>query len=86
MDLLIRRADLDSVKLALGRAGFVYRHSASIDLFLDGPNAKARDAVHIIFAGETVRVDEPLPNPDVSESESAGPFRIVSLCAWYKSS
>ena len=24
-------------------------------MFLDGPNAKARDAVHVIFAGEKVR-------------------------------
>ncbi len=27
-------------------------------MFLDGPDAKARDAVHIIFAGERVRSDD----------------------------
>src|SRR5271154_3837647 len=34
VDLLILRSDLDSVKAALETAGFIYRHVASIDLFL----------------------------------------------------
>jgi hypothetical protein len=35
-------------------------------MFLDGPGAKARDAVHVLFAGEKVRPDdiEPVPEPD----------------------
>src|ERR1700738_1567805 len=57
VDILVRRADLDAVKAALATVGFVYRHSAGIDMFLDGPNAKARDAVHVVFAGEKVRPD-----------------------------
>src|SRR6202158_2879251 len=55
VDILIRRADLETVKAALARVGFIYRHAASLDMFLDGSHAKARDAVHIIFAGEKVR-------------------------------
>src|SRR5712691_12103970 len=47
VDLLLRRTDLPSAKAALGDAGFVYRHAAGIDMFLDGPAGKARDAVHI---------------------------------------
>src|SRR4051795_6850998 len=43
VDLLIRRADLEATKAALEPAGFSYRHTASIDIFLDGPDAKARD-------------------------------------------
>lgn len=79
--LLVRRADLESIKVALGHAGFVYRHSAGLDLFLDGPDAKARDAVHLIFAGEKVRPDEPLPNPVVTDSEDAASIHILSLPA-----
>src|SRR3974390_1056921 len=41
VDILIRRQDLDAVKTALAGAGFVYRHAAGIDLFLDGAEAKA---------------------------------------------
>jgi hypothetical protein len=79
VDILIRRADLDAVRRALEGAGFVYRHAASVDMFLDGPNAKARDAVHILFAGEKVRPEEPVANPDVTDSEKADQYRIMSL-------
>src|SRR3954467_8424083 len=61
VDFLIRRADLDAAIAALGKAGFVWRHVAGMDLFLDGPGAKARDAVHVIFAGEKVRPEYVLP-------------------------
>ena len=81
VDVLIRRSDLEAAKAALEQAGFIYRHSARLDLFLDGPQAKARDAVHLVFAGEKVRAEELLSNPDVTESEPAGPFRVLSLRA-----
>jgi hypothetical protein len=79
VDLLLRRADLDAAKAALAQAGFVYRRAAGIDMFLDGPGAKARDAVHVVFAGEKVRPESVLPAPDVSESEPAASFRVLSL-------
>jgi hypothetical protein len=79
VDLLIRRADLESVKQALAAAGFTYRHAASIDMFLDGPDAKARDAVHVLFAGEKIRKDYVVPAPEVSESEPGDQFRVLTL-------
>jgi hypothetical protein len=79
VDIVLRRADLDAAAAALARAGFVYRHVAGVDMFLDGPDAKPRDAVHLVFAGERVRPHYVLPAPDVSESELAGHFRILTL-------
>jgi len=79
VDILLRRSDLEAAKTALAEAGFVYRHSFGIDMFLDGPGAKARDAVHIVFAGEKVRPEYTSAAPDVSESEPTAPFRIVAL-------
>jgi hypothetical protein len=79
VDLLLRRADLDGATAALAPAGFVRRHVAGIDWFLDGPEAKARDAVRVVFAGEKVRPEYPLPAPDVAESEPSGPFRVLTL-------
>lgn len=66
VDIALRRSDLPAATAALEAAGFVYRHSAGIDMFLDGPGAKARDAVHVIFCGEKVRPEyvEPVPQPD----------------------
>src|SRR5436309_3546815 len=48
VDLLLRRSDLEAAKATLASAGFIYRHTAGIDLFLDGPQAKARDALHVV--------------------------------------
>jgi hypothetical protein len=81
VDIVLRRADLPAARKALEQIGFVYRHVASIDMFLDGPDAKARDAVHIVFAAEKVRPDYFSPTPDVSESEGTETFRLLSLDA-----
>src|SRR4051812_27408199 len=63
VDIIIRREDLPSAIQAMEAAGFVYRHAAGIDMFLDGPGAKFRDAVHILFAHEKVKSEyvEPVP-------------------------
>jgi len=37
VDILLRRSDLPAARHALEAAGFVYRHSSGIDMFLDGP-------------------------------------------------
>ena len=53
----------------MSKAGFVHRHAAGIDMLLDGPEAKARDAVHLVFAGEKVRPEYLLPTPDVARAK-----------------
>jgi len=77
--IMIHRGDLDAAKTALQHAGFVHREVAGLDLFLDHAAASPREAVHIIFAGELVRPGEPEPNPEVSESEDMGSFRVLGL-------
>jgi len=79
VDILLRRDDLAAATAALATAGFVYRHVKSLDIFLDGANASARDAVHVVFAGEKIRPENPAPTPDVSESEMTDTFRLVTL-------
>jgi hypothetical protein len=81
VDLVLRRGDLEAAKTALAEVGFVYRHSAGLDMFLDGPGAKARDAVHVLFSGEKVRPEDVLPAPDVAESEASAGFRVITLDA-----
>ena len=90
VNILLRRADLDQARRALEAAGFIYRRVSSLgqpgnlELFLDGPGASARDALHIVFASEKVRADSPVASPDVLESEAADAFRLVSLSALVK--
>jgi hypothetical protein len=79
VDILIRRADLTAARVALEAAGFVYRHSAGLDMFLDGAGAKARDAVHVLFVGEKVRPEYVEPTPDVEPFDLAPPFRVLNL-------
>jgi hypothetical protein len=81
VDILVRRSELERVRVALEGAGFVYRHAGGMDMFLDSEIASARDAVHLIFAGEMVRPEEPAPNPDVSESQEGKEFRVLNLDA-----
>lgn len=79
VDVLIGREDLDTVRKALEAAQFVYRRVGGIEMFLDGPDAKPRDAIHIIFVNEFVREGELMPNPDVTDSEDSGEHRVISL-------
>jgi hypothetical protein len=79
VDIILRRHDLEAAKVALAEVGFVYRHSAGIDMFLDGPGAKARDAVHVRIANEKVRPGNLLPVPDPSEAETTPTFRLIGL-------
>ena len=79
VDILLRRSDLDRAKEALAKAGFIYRHVKSIDMFLDGPGTSARDAVHILFAGEKVRPDDPVSTPDVDDVKATPTYRVLSL-------
>ncbi len=79
VDILIRRADLPAAVEAMSKAGFIHRHSSGIDMFLDGPESKARDAVHLVFAGEKIRPEYVLPAPDVEECELSASFRLLSL-------
>ena len=67
VDIILNRTDLDRATEVLEAIGFRRRHSAGITMFLDGPNAKARDAVHVLFSGERVRETDPRPVPDVDE-------------------
>ena len=79
VDILLRRADLEAAARALEAAGFVRRHVAAVEMFLDGPDARARDAVHIVFAREKVRTDHLEAAPDVSQSEKPDQFRLITL-------
>jgi hypothetical protein len=79
VDIMIRRSEYGSAKAALESAGFFHRRAARLDLFLDGPNASPREAVHLIFANEMVREGEPAANPDVTHAQTMGAFRVLDL-------
>lgn len=81
VDILLRRSDWLAAKAAMESAGFIHRHSAGMDMFLDGPDAKARDVVHVLFAREKVFPEDLIPAPDVTDSESIQDHRTLTLDA-----
>ena len=74
VDILIQRNDLPAAIEAMSKAGFIHRHAAGIDMLLDGPQAKARDAVHLVFAGEKVRPEYAAARARRCRERSGGPF------------
>ena len=79
VDILLRRSDLPAAARALEAAGFIHRHLAGIDVFLDGPDAKARDALRIVIANEKVRPEYHSPTPDVTEAARPEKFCVIAL-------
>lgn len=79
VDIILNRVDLPAAIVALEKVGFLYRHSAGVTMFLDGPAAKARDAVHVIFAGEKVRPEYPEAVPLIDEYELIKSARTLPL-------
>jgi hypothetical protein len=79
VDILVRRADFPAVKAALEAGGFVHTNLLGVDVFLDGPNGKPGEAVHLLYAGEKVRPDYEVPSPELDETVETDTYRLVSL-------
>ena len=85
VDILLRREDEARAREALEAAGFVHRRVASLgkagamDVFLDGPDAKVRDAVHVLWAQEKAVPDALEPSPALQETVGAEGFSLVPL-------
>ena len=82
VDILLDPDDLPRARQAMEAHGFIYRHVAGDDIFLDGPDARAEDAVHVVLARRKVRPHSVEPAPDVAETVSLGEgLRVVPLDA-----
>jgi hypothetical protein len=85
VDILLRRKDMDRAKAALESAGFIHRRVASLgkaaamDVFLEGPDAKVRDAIHILWAGEKAVPDAIEPTPELGQTEQGDGFDLIPL-------
>ncbi len=85
VDLLLRPSDFDAAKRALEAAGFVHRRvtslgrAGSMDVFLEGADGKVRDALHILWAGESAVPGALEPTPELADTEPADGFQLVPL-------
>ena len=83
VDILIRRADLERMKVVMTEAGFEYVQTSGIELFIEGPEGKPSQGVHLLFAGEPVKTTDPVPTPLVEESLQVPgvSYRVLTLDA-----
>ncbi len=79
VDILVQRADLEAVKAAMAGAGFIFDNAYGVDFFLDGPDCKPSEGVHLLYAGEKVKPDDPVPTPELSESIRGAAFQVIGL-------
>ncbi|MCE9556248.1 MAG: nucleotidyltransferase family protein [Planctomycetes bacterium] len=77
VDILVRPADMQALNSAMTAAGFHHRETQGIDMFVEHPDASARDAVHILYCAEVIRGGE--PNPDIEPTTRASDFQTVPL-------
>src|SRR5262245_8457212 len=49
IDLLVQRQDLLVIAAALEQAGFVRAEVLEVTMFLDGPDAKPSESIHLLF-------------------------------------
>ena len=79
VDILLRRAELPAATAAMSKAGFVHYELLGVNMFLDGPEGRPRDAVHILFAGEKVRPHYAAPAPDLAVTEYHKAYKLLGL-------
>jgi hypothetical protein len=79
VDLLVRREDLPAITTALEGVGFIRGEVMDVTMFLDGPNAKPSESIHLLFSGEKVKVEYPYPNPPLKTVDDPGEYKVLEL-------
>jgi len=78
VDILVRPNDFPAMKDAMIAAGFHHRNVSGLDMFVEHPDASARDAVHVVLVGKIERAGGN-PNPDIEPLSRSNDFQTVQL-------
>ncbi|MFO0941701.1 MAG: hypothetical protein U0930_13175 [Pirellulales bacterium] len=81
VDLLLREEDLERATEALASVGFVRDRVMNVIVFLDGPEGKPSQGIHILLADRKVRDDYASFTPSVDQAIDMDGKKIVSLQA-----
>jgi len=81
VDLLLAEEDLPRATEALQAVGFVRDEVMGTVVFLDGPDGKPSQGLHILLAGRKVRPEYVSPTPNVDQAIEINQKRIVELQA-----
>lgn len=77
VDILLRRDDLPKARAAANAIAMDYFEVVGVGMFLERSDPNPRKAVHLVWAGEKVRPEYPLPSPAVQERETLEPGKYV---------
>jgi len=78
VDIMVNRHDLETIKIIAAEHGFRFRHVAGVDMLLPPGETQARNAVHLIFSGESVKASQTVPNPPIRPEHIA--IHGVDVC------
>jgi len=79
VDLLVRRADLAAITIALEQAGFQGEEVLGLFAFRDLPQGKLGEGVHLLFEKEIIRTDYPIPSPEIAISSLKTDYKVIEL-------
>lgn len=80
VDILLRREDLPRARAAALSVAMDYFEVMGVGMFLERTDPNPRKAVHLLWAGEKVRPEYPLPSPTIDERQALEPGKqVISL-------
>lgn len=80
VDILLRRENLPRARAAAASVALDYFELLGVGMFLERSDPNPRKGVHVVWSGEKVRPQYPLPSPTVEECQVLEPGkRAVSL-------
>ncbi len=84
VNILLRRSDIDLATEALSTEGFTRKDVGDHTMYLDEPNARFENAIHVLFAGEKYSADSLEPTPGVEDHKVLNGVRVINLLAFVK--
>ncbi|QEL16888.1 nucleotidyltransferase family protein [Limnoglobus roseus] len=79
VDILIDRDRLPAVIAVMEAVGFEYANTSGVDPFIEKPDGRPSDGVHLLYAGEKVKAEYGTTAPTMAETERGPEFQVVSL-------
>ena len=81
VDILLDRDDLPRAKAAALKVGHLdYFEVLDVGMFLERADPNPRHGVHLLWAGQKVKAEYPLPSPAVGERQELEPGKFVVSC------
>jgi hypothetical protein len=80
VDMLVRREDLPRISQTLRTVNMEHAEVLGVHMFVDRDHPSPKSGVHLIFARERIRPDDPYEAPDPGQATEVGSgYRVLEL-------